>query len=502
MASTSPSFFITPLLEAELTASPTAETLERWRQRVAVTADPSTVLGALLTRFEGLSLEHGGVRATLRWFGSTVYAGEQGLFVLVELATCDARVAVLALDRGYDRVLRAPVSSDVGARLEDALREAIEACSENGSLAEAHFFGAVSEFLMGLPGRLVASAPTESLGSWVLDQGAAALLGPMCERPLSRGQKLTVQLRADEGSVQPAKDGVWFAPVVEIRRVNAKAKILEKTEQHVPLGLLGTDTMYEPLPDSSRRSAALEVLQRWKAELSGRIARQSPSDAKSLMPAELPWPTSPLALIVQTLRHGAAGPRPRAGVLGPLAQRTANSMRELDSAEAAALRVPHVVRGYRIGAFTLILRRQEDEDERVEESLWLRRDAARFFPLVFWIDEDRQAFSARGDEPAFRLFAEWMRSALETRGLDRALPSGILPSEWLRLQDRDGEPLDHRVAEGAVSARGYEEVDDLLSAADVADSATQAEELFQSLVRELIDPNARFGQRVAELGLP
>lgn len=493
---------VTPLLERELTASPTMQEVEQWRRRADLPADPSTVLGALLSRFDGLSVEHDGVRATIRWFGSTVVAGEKSLFVLMELWAEGAHAAVLGLDRGHDRVFGVPVSQDATARIEHVLRDTIEQLRAHGPLREAHFLGFVADFLQGLPRRLVASAPAESLGSWVLEHGIPELLGEACELPLARGQRLTVHVRKDESTFQPAKDGVWFAPVVEARRTGAKGKLLGETEQQVSMGFLGSDTMYEPLPDAAHRGAALEVLRRWKMELARRVARLPSAEVRSLMPMDLPWPTSPLALAVQALRHGPPGPRTSAGELGPLARETARMLRELDDVEVAQLDVPDVLRAYQVGAYTLLLRRCEDDDERVEESLWVRRGAGEILPVVFWIEEDRAAFSADGDEPAYRLFAQWMRAAIGAGGHDRELPNGILPSEWFLLQDRDGEPLDHRVVEGMVSARRYAELEDIPSTAEAADGANEAAEMFRALVRELIDPNARFGQRVAALGLP
>lgn len=496
---------VTPLLERELTASPTMQELEQWRRREEVVADPATVLGALLSKFDGLSVEHGGVCATLRWFGSTVYAGEKALFALMELSTAEARAAVLTLERGYERLFGVPVSPDAAARIEDLLRHTIEQCSVEGRLPETYFFGAASEFLKDLPERLVGEAPAESLGSWILHHVIPELLGDAGELPLPRGQRLSVHIRQDDSTVQPAKGGVWFGPMVEIRRTSAKGKLLGATEQQVSLGHLGTDTMFDPLPDAARRRAALEVVQRWKAELARRIRRMPTAEARSLMPMDVPWPTSPLDLAVQTLRHGPCGPRPSAGELGPLARETAAKLRELDDVEVAALGMPDVMRAYRAGAFTLLFQRcvdgeDEDEDERMEESLWGRKDSGEFLPIVFWLDDE--AFSADGDEPAYRLFAQWMRLALEVGGHDRELPNGVRPSEWLCLQDRDGEPLDHRVEEGMVSARSYAEVEELLSSSEAASRAVEGTEMFRALVRELIDPNARFEQRVAELGRP
>lgn len=497
-----PKVLVTPLLDRELTASPTLQEVEQWRRRTDLTADPSTVLGALLSRFDGLSVEHNGVRATLRWFGSTVYAGEKSLFVLMELSTSGARAAVLELARGYDRVLGVPVSPDATARIESAMHQAIEQYSVGGSLLEAHFLGVAAELLQDLPGRLAASAPAESIGSWVLEHGIPELLGEVCALPLARGQRLSVHMRKDESTLQPAKDGDWFAPVVEIRRTGAKGKLLSETEQQVSVGFLGTDTRFEPLPDAPRCQAALDVLRRWKTELARRIERLPSAEARSLMPMDVPWPTSPLALAVQALRYGPPGPRTSAGELGPLARETARMLRELDEAEVAKLDTPDVLMAYSAGAYALFLRRGEDDDERVAESLWVRRGDGELFPIVFWIEEERAAFSADGDEPAYRLFAQWMRSALEAGRHDRELPSGVLLREWLLLQDRDGEPLDHRVEEGMVSLRSYAELEVLPSAAEAADCAKEATAIFRSLVRELIDPNARFGQRVAELGLP
>lgn len=297
---------VTPLLERELTASPTSQALAQWRRNTHVTADPSTVLGALLSRLDGLSVEHEGVRATIRWFGCTVYAGEKGLLVLMELSTAEARAAVLALERGYERLFGAPVSPDAAARIEDLLRHTIEQCSIDGSLPETHFFGAVSEFLADLPDRLVAEAPAESLGSWVVEHLIPEILGEAGELALARGQRLSVHIRPGDSPFQRAKGGTSFVPMVDIRRTGAKGKLLGAVEQQIPLGYLGTDTMFEPLPDAVHRRAALEVLRRWRARLARRIARMPSANAKSLMPMDLPWPTSPLDLAVQALRHQEA----------------------------------------------------------------------------------------------------------------------------------------------------------------------------------------------------
>lgn len=297
---------VTPLLERELTASPTSQALEQWRRNIHVTAAPSTVLGALLSKFDGLSVEHEGVRATIRWFGSTVYAGEKGLVVLMELSTAEARAAVLALERGYERLFGVPVSPDAAPRIEDLLRRTIEQSSIDGSLPATHFFGAVSEFLGELPGRLVAEAPAESLGSWVLEHAIPEIFGEAGELSLPRGQRLSVHIREGDSPFQRAKGGTFFAPMVDIRRTGAKGKLLGALEQQIPLGYLGTDTMFEPLPDAAHRRAALEALRRWRAQLARRIARMPTAEAKSLMPMDLPWPTSPLDLAVQTLRKQVA----------------------------------------------------------------------------------------------------------------------------------------------------------------------------------------------------
>lgn len=304
---------VTPLLERELTPSPTAQELEQWRRGALVTADPSTVLGALLSSFEGLSVEHDGVRATIRWFGSKVYAGEKSLFVLVDLSTTEARAAVLALERGHERLFGVPVSPDATARMEHALRDAIDQCGVDGSLPESHFFGAVSQFLQELPGRIMASPPAESLGRWVLDHGIVELLGEVCERPLARGQRLSVHIRRDESTLQPAKGSIAFAPMIAVRRTGAGGRALGETEQQISLGFLGTDTMFEPPPDTAHQTAALEALRRWKARLARRIARWPGAGARSLMPMDLPWPTSPLDLAVQAARHGPPRPRTSAG---------------------------------------------------------------------------------------------------------------------------------------------------------------------------------------------
>jgi hypothetical protein len=70
------------------------------------------VLGALLAKFDGILIEHGGTRATIRWFGSTVYAGEKSLFVLMELATSEARAGVLELDMSIVVAPRRQIDSE------------------------------------------------------------------------------------------------------------------------------------------------------------------------------------------------------------------------------------------------------------------------------------------------------------------------------------------------------------------------------------------------------
>jgi hypothetical protein len=280
---------VDPHLERELGASPTAQQVEEWRRRIAVTADPSTVLGALLSRFDGLSVEHNGVRATIRWFGAITYACEKCLVVFMELSTGEARAGVLALARHCERLLGLPVSPDAAARLEELLRDTIEESCVEGALPETHFSGTVYEFFRSLPARLLASAPAESLGNWVLERVIPELVGEACEVPLPRSRRLVVLVRADDTPLQPAEQGIWFAPIVSIRRISAKGKLLSETEQQVYVGFLGTDTRFEPLPDAAHRSAALEVLRRWKGELARRIARQPNAASKDLVPMNLAW---------------------------------------------------------------------------------------------------------------------------------------------------------------------------------------------------------------------
>ncbi len=301
---------VTPLLDREIGPSPSMRAVEDWRRRADLPADPSTVAGALSSKFEGLSVEHRGVKATLRWLGSTVYAGEKGVFVLLELSTDNARAAVLELERGYDRVLGVPVSSDATERIQSALRDTIELCCADRPPHEVEFMGIVAEFLRPLPQRLAATAPAESLGSWLLEQGISELLGQVCDLPLTRGQRFSVHVRKDESAFQPAKDGVWFMPIVEARCTGARGKRLAGTEQQISIGLIGTDTMYEPLPDAARCKAALTVLRRWKTTLARRLARLPGADVRSLLPMDLPWPTSPIELAVQTLRRDPKSAKP------------------------------------------------------------------------------------------------------------------------------------------------------------------------------------------------
>ena len=92
--------------------------------------------------------------------------------------------------------------------------------------------------------------------------------------------------------------------------------------------------------------------------------------------------------------------------------------------------------------------------------------------------------------------------ALKTRTLDRELAKGVVPSQWVLLQDQTGEPLDHRVVEGMISATGYSGLAEPPRSAREPDCAKNAASLFQRFIRDVIDPDARFGQKVAELGLP
>jgi hypothetical protein len=195
-------------------------------------------------------------------------------------------------------------------------------------------------------------------------------------------------------------------------------------------------------------------------------------------------------------------PRARAGRCGALANETASQLRELNHAEVARLDVPDVIRGFQVAAFTLLVQRYEGEDECAVETLLLRRDSGSFAPIVFWFVEARKAFSSDGDEPAYRLFSEWMRRSLEKCGLDRELANGVAPSAWVVLQDRTGEPLDHRVSEGMISTSGYSELSERPRSAQKPECAKNAALLFQRFIREIVDPEARFGQKVAELGLP
>lgn len=299
-----PKILVTPLLERELPASPSMEQVERWRERACLTGARPSALGGFLASFEGLSIEHAGVRATVRWLGSTVLAGEKGVFALIELSTDEARAAVLVLERGHDRALGVPVATDAKARIEGLLRENIEVYTADEPLREDCFFGLAAEVLQELPRRLAAPAPAESLGRWVLDHGLDEVLGEVCDCPLADGHRLTVRARRVESTLQPAKDGVWFAPVVEVHRTGAKGKRLGEAEQQVHLGFLGIDAMYEPVPDAARRGAAIEALRGWKTELAASIARLSSRKTRSLMPMDLPWPTPPVELAVEALRHG------------------------------------------------------------------------------------------------------------------------------------------------------------------------------------------------------
>ena len=95
---------------------------------------------------------------------------------------------------------------------------------------------------------------------WVVEQVLRELVGPVGEVKLNRGQRLLVAIQADENPLQPAKDGAWFAPVVALRRVGAKGKSLQESEQQVFLSFIGIDTGYEALPDAARCQAGLDVL--------------------------------------------------------------------------------------------------------------------------------------------------------------------------------------------------------------------------------------------------
>lgn len=304
------SLVVTPHLEGELPPSSTPEEVDAWRRRHHVAADRATVLGALLTRFEGLSVEHAGVRATVRWFATMEYAGERGLVVLLELATAEARAAVVALERGWERVFGVPVCPDPEARMEALLRDTLDQCLVDGALPAAHFFGAACEFLQAVAPRLVGEAPPESLGRWLADEGIRELVGDLGEVALSagqaRGQRLSVHLRVDDATLQPAKGGVWVTPTVELRRVGARGNVLDATEQAVSLGFVGTDAMFEALPGSEARRAGLAALRRWRAGLAKRIAKIPASEAKSAMPMDLPWGTSPVELAVRAVKRGVA----------------------------------------------------------------------------------------------------------------------------------------------------------------------------------------------------
>lgn len=304
------SFVVTPHFERELPPSSTPEDIDAWRRRHLVAADPATVLGALLSRFEGLSVEHAGVRATVRWFATLEYAGEKALVVLLALATAEARAEVLAMERGWDRVFGVPVCPDPEARMETLLRDTLDQRLVDGALPEAYFFGAACEFLQGVAPRLVGEAPRESFGQWLVEEGIRELAGDLGEVALSagqaRGQRLSVHLRVRDATLQPAKGGVWVTPIVELRRVGARGNVLDATEQAVSLGFVGTDAMFEPLPDAAARKAGLAALRRWRAGLAKRIAKIPASEAKGLMPMDLPWGTSPVELAVRAVKRGAA----------------------------------------------------------------------------------------------------------------------------------------------------------------------------------------------------
>lgn len=487
---------VSPLLAKELGDSPTVGELAAFRPACVPSA--KTVLGAL-SELDRLSVEHAGVRATVLWIASNLVHGERAVIGAVELRTTSAAATVVEVERGFDRALGVPAAPDARERAAQHLRATIELCLLDDSLPAECFSSTVADFLRELPARLAAAAPEASLGRWVLDHGLSALEGETGVLALARGQRLSVHLCREGDAHARVKDGIAVTLSVELRRVGKGGKVLSAVAQPISMGLVGADTMFEAPPDQARREAAIEALRRWKAEVARRVAEMPTRGAASLMPMDLPWPTAPIALAVQALRHGAPGPRPLAGRLGDKAHETAKALREVAHPEAL---LSGAMRAWEVRGFTCVLCRSEDDDERVEECCWVRRDAGPFLPLVIWIDDEQSAFSADADEPAMRLIADWMRLALTTSGLDRELPTGILPSTWWLLGDGDGEPLDHRIEEGMVSTRSYGELGDELISGELAAHAAEAAELSHALIRELIDADACFGLPVANLGLP
>jgi hypothetical protein len=74
-------------------------------------------------------------------------------------------------------------------------------------------------------------------------------------------------------------------------------------------------------------------------------------------------------------------------------------------------------------------------------------------------------------------------------------------SNWLLLDDRRGEPLDHRVVTGMVRAESWAELDSSPTPDD-PDASTTATQLFRAFLREVVDPEVRFGVKTCELGCP
>lgn len=498
-----PEVVVSPLLERELGARPSLADLDRWDAAAPRRPyGPTSVAAALTSRFDGLEVDHRGARAVVRRLGVRTYAGEAGLWALVDLDAGGASRRVIALDRGFERALGVPARDDAREAFEGALREVVDEYAGDDGLAPDAFFGVVSELLARLPAALAAPAPAASLGAWVVERVTAALTGELAAVDGGRGARVEVHASASPASFAPCRDGLTFTPEIRVRRVGARGRVASESAMEIPLGLLGVDTLHEPPPPAARAADALDAVARWKAELRRRLAATDPAALRSATPMDLPLPTSPVALAVQAARHGAPGDRPAAGTIGDRALAAVATVVEVDPASLSRPRPSRLVRAWRVGGFTIALRRVRSGDAGVEESLWLGSGEARLAPVVVWLEDARAAWSADGDEPALRLFATWLRDAIVARGLDRPLPGGRLPSAWLALQDEAGAPIDHRVEEGAVATCGYEDAEGLPSAAELAGRAADGARALRDFVVAVIDPDARFGQRVATLGLP
>jgi len=444
----------------------TLERVDAWG-RTLRTAHDGSVLGALCAA-AGTTADCDGARATLRWAG-IAERGESILVVCVALATRELESIVVEGLFGAARKLAVP--ADEGSQQTVALLlETIASARRVDHEQLAPFV------LQHLP----ADPLERSLGRWVLDHVGRALEGPVGD---VGGVATAIVPGSQKVHGWAVRDGVDVAQTVQVGDRRAELSYF---------GFVGADAFYEPEPAGARASAALEVVERWRALARSRQA--SAGDVERRMEWELGWPHDPYGYALAVARHGPCGPRPAAGRLGEFARASAARLRALAPAE----RPPAAKAAYAIGRFAIALERWARRDDDYEDEIWdvhwricLRAGDEPFAVVAAWFETGDQALSADGDEPLFRLFTDWLRLALDgAPAVPELAPLSL--TDWLLFRDRFGDPLDHRIDAGRIDGAFADfDLDVDLGAADVAAV------LLRAFAREIIDPDARFARRAA-----